>query len=469
MSFTDILGQLPLLKSYTHILLCFPLPDSQRDSVVDSLQCATKRLLSAFPFLAGVVVHKDIAPGHSGTFSVERFSDPDIDPEEKVTRILHIRDLSSVLPPYSALQSARAPPSMLPGTLVAPSRPAFPRIYTESSAPVLDIQASLISGGFLLTIAAQHNVIDATGIFYIAHVLSRLMDNHPDPIPAAEIALGNMDRSSLIPLLHDDLPLPKEMEMFTQEYPKPLPLEILAQFKWSLVHFPPESLKAIHDEAVSNPRDLVAGGEGVSVNDAVTAFVWKRLTLVRAAHMKAKEEGEQDKTDVEEPTTQLTRAADLRRCMSLSPAYMGHMVRTSNLRLSVSTVTNSSLSHLSSSLRACLKAHTTKASITNYATLLSRTSDKSKLLYAGEFNPLNDFSVSSVAHVEMPSFGRDLGRPEFVRRPTFGPLPGGMYVGPGSGRGPGGQGLDAVVCLRGWEVEGLTGDPEWNRFVEFVE
>ncbi|KAL5333066.1 hypothetical protein BJX70DRAFT_382038 [Aspergillus crustosus] len=45
MPFQDIHGQLPLLKSYTHILLCFSLPDSNRESAIQALQSATKHLL----------------------------------------------------------------------------------------------------------------------------------------------------------------------------------------------------------------------------------------------------------------------------------------------------------------------------------------------------------------------------------------------------------------------------------------
>ncbi|KAL4984795.1 hypothetical protein BDW68DRAFT_193358 [Aspergillus falconensis] len=459
MSFQDLLGQLPLLKSYTHILLVFSLPNSQRQPVLEALQCATKRLLATFPFLAGAVVHKALRPGHSGTFTVDI---PEGDSSDKVHQILHIKDLTSILPDYAALHSAKAPPAMLPGPLVAPARPAFPRVYTESSAPVLEIQASLINEGLLVTLAAQHNVIDATGIFYVAHVLSRLMHDPTASIPDAEVAVGNINRRSLIPLLPDDQALPREMDIFTKDRPPPLTREILDEYKWTLVHFSPAALKEIHAEAMSRPSDFVDGVSKVSVNDALAAFCWQRLSIVRAKHSQTEGEGE-----AETATTQLTRAADLRRAMALSPghAYMGHMVRTSNLRLPLSTLISgrTSLSHISSLLRKCLKEHTTPQAISAYATLLARTEDKSRILYAAGFNPLTDLSVSSVAHVEVPDFGPTLGKPTFVRRPTFGPLPAGMYLGPSTEAG--GGGLDAVVCLRGWEVEGLARDAEWKEKV----
>ncbi|KAL3479702.1 hypothetical protein BJX99DRAFT_255425, partial [Aspergillus californicus] len=438
MSFQDILGQLPLLKSYTHVLLCFSLPDTERDPVLDALRSATKRLVAAFPFLAGTVIHTDIGEGNSGTFTVD--FDPDSN-NGRINQILQIKDLASVLPPYSTIRAAHAPPSMLPGSLVAPPRPAFPQRYTDATAPVLEIQASLVSGGLLLTIAAQHNIIDATGIFYIAHLLSRLMDAdaHPNPIPHADLLLGNCDRQHLTPLLPPGEPLPRELDVFTRPYPKPLDQETLSQFSWSLLHFPPESVQAIHAEGNANPADFVDGVKEVSVNDALTAFCWQRLTLVRASLRKPQssplsnpplppdelEKGVEKGVEKEEETTQLTRATDLRRPMSLTPSYMGHMVRTSNLRLPTAKVLTSSLSHLASLLRQTVSAHTTSHSIRSYATLLSRTRDKSRILYAGEFNPLTDFSCSSVAHVAMPRFGADLGSPDYVRRPTFGVLPGG--------------------------------------------
>lgn len=455
MSLQDVLGQLPLLKSYTHVLLCFPLADSERKPVLESLQCATKRLLAAFPFLAGKVVHKDVSPGDSGSFTVEGFDAGNGDTErEKVQEIFRIKDVSDSLPAYATFQAARAPPSMLPGPLIAPPRPSFPNIYTEESAPVLEIQASLLRGGLFLDVAAQHNVIDATGIFYIAHILSRLMDNHPNPIPHADLLLGNCDRRDLIPLLPHNDPLPREMSVFTKSRPPALNREVLAGFKWYLVHFSPEAIASIHAQAASHPEDFVEPITSVSVNDAITAFCWQHLMRVRASQMQH---------NSNDQTTQITRAADLRRAMNLSPAYMGHMVRTANLRLPLSTVTSSSLSHLASLLRQTVSTHTTPLAIRSYATLLSRTPDKTGFLYAGGFNPLTDFSCSSVAHMSLPRFGA-LGTPDFVRRPTFGPLPSGMYVGPAGKK----EGLDTALCLRDWEVDGLKADKEWSGLLEFV-
>ncbi|KAL2844461.1 hypothetical protein BJX68DRAFT_257139 [Aspergillus pseudodeflectus] len=441
MSFQDILGQLPLLKSYTHILLCFSLPDSHREAALVSLQSATNRLIAAFPFLAGHVVHGGIAPGNSGAFTVEY--DADNLPGHS---ILTVQDISGLMPPYRTLSAAQASPSMLPGDIVAGPRPAFPKSYTDDEpAPVLEIQVSLLHGGLLLDIAAQHNIIDATGIFYIANLLFKLINTkNTNPVPQADLVLGNRDRRDIIPLLPDNEPFPKDLDLDIYTGPRPPPInpDILSEFKWYLLHFTPESISSIHTEANSTPPDFVRGIPSVSVNDALTAFTWQCLTRARAG-------------EATEPTTQLTRAADLRRAMALTPAYMGHMVRTSNTRLPVRIVTASSLAYISSCLRATLRRDTSPHAVRAYATLLARTPDKSRILYAGGFDPLRDLSCSSVAHVSIPRFGQ-LGEVEFVRRPTTGVLPGGI-------------GVDAAVCWRVAEMEWLRGDDAWSKRVGVFE
>jgi hypothetical protein len=483
MSFQDILGQLPLLKSYTHILLCFSLPDSHREPALASLQSATKRLIAAFPFLAGHVVHRGIAPGNSGSFTVEY--DADNLPDHS---ILTVKDISSLVPAYSTFSAAHAPPSMLPGDIVAGPRPAFPKSYSDDEpAPVLEIQASLAQGGLLLDIAAQHNIIDATGIFYIANVLSKLMDDKSTtPIPHVDLVLGNCDRRGLITLLPETESLPKDLDLDIYMGPRPPPIapEILSEFKWYLLYFTAEAISSIHAEANSIPQDFVEGITSVSVNDALTAFTWQCLTRARCA--LDPDFSTQTTTSSEESsgeaTAQLTRAADLRRAMSLTPAYMGHMVRTSSTRLPIRTVTSSSLSYISSCLRSTLLRDTTPHAVKSYATLLSRTKDKSRILYAGSFDPLRDFSCSSVAHVAIPRFGDILGEVEFVRRPTSGVLPGGMYVGPAVGErggpGPAGgggsggngfRGVDAAVCWRVAEMDWLKQDKIWKGRVGVFE
>ncbi|KAL3492337.1 hypothetical protein BJX62DRAFT_236368 [Aspergillus germanicus] len=469
MSFQDILGQLPLLKSYTHILLCFSLLESHREPALASLQSATKRLIAAFPFLAGHVVHRGTTPGNSGSFTVEY--DAGNLPDHS---IFTIKDISSLMPAYSTFSAALAPPSMLQGNIVAGPRPAFPKSYSDNEpAPVLEIQASLVQGGLLLDIAAQHNIVDATGIFYIANVLSRLIDDKSTtPIPQADLVLGNCDRRRLIPLLADNEPLPKnlDLDIYTGPRPPPIDSEVLSEFKWYLLHFTAEVISSIHAEANSIPSDFVEGITSVSVNDALTAFTWQCLTRARCA--LDPDFSTQSTTDINgkvpvEATTQLTRAADLRRAMSLTPAYMGHMARTSSTRLPIRTVTSSSLSYLSSRLRLTLLRDATPHAVKSYATLLARTEDKSRIQYAGSFNPLRDFSCSSVAHVAVPRFGDVLGEVEFVRRPTSGILPGGMYVGPAVGErgGPGGgtgyRGVDAAVCWRVAEMDWLKQDERW--------
>lgn len=50
--YRDVLGQLPFLKSYTRLLLCFPIPDDKdRELIVSSLEDGIIKMKSSLPWL----------------------------------------------------------------------------------------------------------------------------------------------------------------------------------------------------------------------------------------------------------------------------------------------------------------------------------------------------------------------------------------------------------------------------------
>ena len=144
-------------------------------------------------------------------------------------------------------------------------------------------------------------------------------------------------------------------------------------------------------------------------------------------------------------------------------------------------------------LRTQIISLRTLDSVRDYATFLAREKDKRKIAYAGgEFNPRTDFSCSSVAHVDLKRLalgwgkGQDEGvtRCEGVRRPEAGVLPGGCYLAEAGRWYASGdaarngekevkeeekeRGVEALMCLDGWEMEELMKDEEWIRWVEFI-
>ncbi|PLB51635.1 transferase family protein [Aspergillus steynii IBT 23096] len=443
----DVIGQLPILKSYTHVLLCFPLPEDQRASILESLESAAHTVVSALPFLSGRVINEGAGPQTSGVFKVARFPQQ----ESPDHRFVRIEDRSSACPPYQELLAAHGPSSMLPGYLLGP-RKAFPEPYDDSDdAPVLDIQANLINGGLLLDLAAQHNIIDAGGIFQIANLLSTAMRG--EPIPQAQIDEANRPRKDIIPLLGPDEPLLDHSDLRPPFVIRTLPpLEAVAPYQWRYLRIPAAAVARIKSMADAHPEDFDASTPFVSTNDALTAFLWQRLITVRLARLNNPS-----------AISRISRAVDFRRTMGLSPAYLGHMVRVTFLRLSFAEITTSSLSRLSSLLRKTVMDVSTPYALRSYVSYIANEPDKASIAYGGGFDPVTDFSCSSIAHVKVPVFG-DLGRPELLRRPTYRPLPCSAYAAPMLD----GEGVEVLVCLLGWEMEDLRGDELWGECVEYV-
>ncbi|KAF5865105.1 hypothetical protein ETB97_005346 [Aspergillus alliaceus] len=445
----DVIGQLPILKSYSHILICFAVSDEKREAAIQHIERAVRLVMKTFPYLSGKVINEGSGSGSSGTFKVA--SSGEWESSEHV--FVRVEDRTDVCPSYDELCAAHGPSSLLPGHLLS-ARKGFPESYQETEddpAPVLDFQANIVRGGLLLDLAAQHNIIDGTGIFQIVNLLATALRG--DKFPLFQIHEGNRDRRSLIRLLGPDEPLLDHSELKPPVIIKaPPPPEVLAPYKWRYYRFPLDSVNKIRELANNKPEDFDPSTTSISLNDAITAFCWQRITTIRLKRL-------------ETPTaySKLSRAVDFRRVMKLTPAYLGHMVRICNTRLTFQEIVNSSLSRLASLLRKAVQEISKEYALRSYVTFIANEPDKSDIAYGGSFNPQTDFSCSSIAHVKVPDFG-PLGAPGLIRRPTFGPLPCSSYVAPMLH----GEGMEALVCLHENDIEALAADESWKELVEYV-
>ncbi|PYH43662.1 uncharacterized protein BP01DRAFT_402354 [Aspergillus saccharolyticus JOP 1030-1] len=462
----DILGQLPLLKSYSHLLLIFPLSrDVSRPEIVTALETAIHQLIAAFPFLGGKVVREGQTSSNSGVFVVR----PHATWQAPDYRFLRERDCTNEIASFAELYTRGGPTSHIPGEVLAPPRPAFPQPYTDEDpathpAPVLDFQLNWIEGGWILGLAAQHNIIDGNGMFQIINLLSYSL--RKEPFPAQALREGNIDRRTLIPLLTDEGDMEDDhSELKPAMVPGlasgPMPPEMqayLATFRWGNVRFSRAAMATIYQKA-SPPPGEAAEPEKITPNDALTAFLWQRLIIRRLPHLPP---------GLQSSTSKITRALDLRRTIDLSPYYMGHMVRTANLRLPLTAVASLPLYELAVKLRKHVQSLHTRQATRSYATFLAREEDKSKVAYGGAFHPRTDFACSSMAHTTVPMFG-PLGKPSMIRRPTFAtPLPCACYIAPVIDEADEEGGWEALMCLseRDWELVG--GDEEWTEVVRYI-
>ena len=451
--YQDDIGQLARLKTYTHLLLGFPISnETDRDSIVKALEDAALALTATFPWLAAKVMHEGRTAENSGVFRLKPC--PDFAPPNSV---VIIQDRSDVCLPYDQIRAAKGPVSMLDGKLLGPVI-AFPETYEETKANparVLVIQANFISGGLLLDVASQHNFIDGGGLFHCVSLLAKLLRG--ETLSDFEVQQGNRDRRNLIPLLRDDEPMLDHSHLKRPSVTTASTVGKRPPAAWHCFRFP--STKVEENKNRAN-ADLVREAVGeetaqwVSTNDALSAFLWKRLAAVRFQRRGNPDE-----------FTKLSRALDARRAMGIPKEYMGQMGYNATCRVRFGDLDQMSLGATAATLRNKVKEVNTEHSVRSWATFISQEPDKSTIMFGGTFNPDTDVGLSSLAHVELysQSFGI-LGKPELVRRPNFSPLEGCVYFWSRTESGD----IDVLLCLNEADIEGLKADGEWKDHTEYI-
>lgn len=452
----DVVGQLPFLKTYSHLLLAFPLPDedSAREDAIQRLQSASLCLTEAFPWLAARVVQESNTPGRSDSFHLracELWSKP--------KSIIRFKDCSNVMPCFQELVDARGPASMLPGELLAP-RKAFPESYNETDkdpAPVVALQANLIRGGLLLDCAAQHNYVDMSGIAQCYNLLAVALRG--EPIPDLAIKQGNMDRHFLLPLLQENEAL-LDHSQFLRPGPdnlSPPPVEPESPFSWRYFRFSCAKLAALKELAVASVPEIEVTDrdtQHVSTNDAVTAFCWQRVTATRLARRQTPN-----------AIAKFCRAVDARRAMDVPAGYMGDLVTIATSTMGFRDLAEAPLGDVAGRLRRDLTIVNNREYVRSFATWIERTPDKSVIAYGGRFNPDTDIGSSSWAQIQLANvdFG-PLGRPALIRRPDFAPLKSDIYFMPQTKAGD----IDALLCFNQVDLDGLLGDEIWTAYADYI-
>ncbi|KAJ6026907.1 hypothetical protein N7460_011724 [Penicillium canescens] len=185
-----------LYKLYAQICLIYSVPDtSSHDNIITTLTNGLDRLAEGFPWLTGQVFNDGAWDGNTGVFKIT--------PLDKIQLVVKDLQHDASAPTIDDLRQAKYPFTMLNENIIAPSTTinlpgAPPGIITES-ALVFCVQANSVKGGLMLTLVAQHNVMDMTGQDFIVNMLSNAC--HNESFTSEEMATGNIDRSNIISLV----------------------------------------------------------------------------------------------------------------------------------------------------------------------------------------------------------------------------------------------------------------------------
>ncbi|KAI4235934.1 MAG: hypothetical protein L6R40_006302 [Gallowayella cf. fulva] len=457
----DVIGQFPLLKTYNHGIFCFPINDeTSHASVTKSLEAAVDRVVSRIPWLGDQVINEGKASGDSGLFKNIPWPS-DALPNSRI----RVKDCSDSFPTYAKIIEAQGPISMLDGNMLCPF-PGFPLSYEEAEigpAPVVAIQANFIKGGLLLNFSNQHNMMDATGLFTFIMLLAAAMRG--EELPDQTVEQANRDRKTVVPLLGAHEPI-RSHEHLRRPPPSPshqslvLPPQPPVVYKWAYFRFLKKHIPRV--KALASPSTSHSGTSEketvafISSNDALCAFYWQRLAIVRL--LRNKSQGPM-------AVSKFSRAIDARSAMRIPMGYMGQMVYQAATHLSLQDLVDSPLSVIAAQMRKDLNEANTEHSVRSYATFLAGVKDKSTLAYGGVFNPALDIGSSSMATAAVGGLGFGvLGEPELMRRPRLAPVPGCLYFYPPERDGN----LPVLVCLSERDLEAIKMDEEWSGCTDFI-
>ena len=444
--YQDILGQLPMLQVYSHILYLFPMPEGvSKEQIVHKLETVVTKVREEVPWMGARVINVGSKPGDSGLYKVISVPRPE--------NIIDVRDLSNVLPTYAEFKERKVPVSQIDPDLLTPV-PGFPEKAIDSDenpAHVVRLQVSFVQGGLIIDFCIEHNMADAGGHFGLVGLIAMTMRGEEFPKPLLEQI--NLDRRNLFALLGPDEPTLDHSHHKRPSITASDPLARPEPARYHILRFTADKLAKLKDMA-SQPEGFDSDVPFISTDDALSAFLWQRLTMVRSQRFPP------------ETRSRLSRAIDGRKALQIPPGYMGDVIHNVTTFMTFGEITGSPLSTVASRLRKRLNECNTTYHVRSFATFVAREPDKSTITYTGQFNPETDIGCSSVrgraSHL-FPDFGV-LGRPDFIRRPPSVPFRSVLVFIPGNLDGD----CDASVCLADSDLASLEQDPVWNEHVEYI-
>lgn len=454
----DILGSVPsLFKLYTQI--CFVYAYSGKDRhqierhVTTTLRRGLEGLAEQLPWLSGRVVNEGSGPGKTGTFRIVK--------TREIPLVVKRFDDTAALT-LEKLEDARYPFALLDEELVAPCRtlnlPGQRVGLVAETGPVLALQLNLMSDGLVLTIVAQHNVMDMVGQASVMTWLSNACRG--TELTREQLAIATIDKSRVLTLFDRDW-TPDEAWLDRLRIKPAAATQTsdggsspTATVTWGYVAFSTESVAALKRMATETKDP---NSSYITSDDAVCAFIWKCLSRARTARL--------DGTS----STVFARAVDLRARTGVPATYPGTLTNMTYNHSSLGAVSEEPLGKIAANLRGELNSSNLARDTRALATVLDRLDDKASLSITAPVDASTGIMLSSWASVKLYDldFGLDLGLPLAVRRPAFIPVESLMYIMPKSSSSSS-DGAIVGMCLREQDWTKLGHDAEWMRYVSYI-
>ncbi|KAL1881222.1 hypothetical protein Daus18300_001073 [Diaporthe australafricana] len=451
----DVLGQLPFLDGYTHVLCGFQTSQStSRDEVVASLHASVAELCAKIPWLGWRVT---TTSGH-GKMQAQPW--PEI-PGGRPYEMIRVKECDTILASFSELWRAGIPMTMLDRHVLTPF-PGLPEPHGLDPPPVATIQVNFIRGGVMLNLSVHHSIMDAPGIMQFTKLLAATMEGRG--LTEEDIRWGNMDRGRVVPLIPRGEPIKDHTHL--RRPPGYVPRPPASACEWCYFKMPLAAFTRLKKLASADKKKGEAGGNNrgplISDDDLLSAFYWKRVTAVRLARGSP--------LFKPETVSMFSRAIDARQAMGVPFQYMGQLIYHSATHCTMEQIRAAPLTTLAAAMRRDLSAANNPWAIRSYATHVAREPDKSQLMYGGMRNFDTDLGGSSVntpfegpGSSEALSFGPLLGKLRFFRRPRMLPFPGCVYIVP-----PENGSILMLVCLAKEDLEGLRNDAEWKSYTRYI-
>jgi hypothetical protein len=442
----EIFGQNDVLSIMTPFVYIFSCDEPDIAKFTDIIQSGLIKLTNAFPWIAGKITNTVRTETSSGVFSITSHT--------SIPNFV-VKDWrnDSNAPTMAELAESEAPCSMLKEEFFAPIT-VLPS-GDEDRSPVLQLQLSIITGGVVLSVMANHQAMDGTAQDQICYLLDKACNGIS--FTEEEIRIGNLEREGIVDIFNDDWQPPlKSMyranpSTARETTPKKTTPDDKVEHHWISVLFSPSSLSKLK---TTISHDLQSGF--ISTDDALTALIWQSIAKARLARYPPS------------TTSTIGRSVNPRKYLGIPATYPGYISNNAYSTYTLHDLANSSLSSIAAELRS--KVHnipgirdTTK----EFATLLHRATNKNEVNINATLDLDVDVIFSSWANMRGYEFdfGLGLGKPTYFRRMDHLGVPSLGFLLP---KRPDGENV-LSICLRDDDIAILRSDPVFTTYGRFLD